>query len=147
MYPFLRNDGDSFAQAQPLNPCSHGEHVKLYAPVDNTQSSYEEYQTLLDVFSGIPKGHAILTYGASGCGKSSLIYRCIELAKGNAWQRNGKQLKPYIFDFHNEKLSNYSAKEKVVQINEFMAEALEEDKITELLGKKFFEKFSTGHLN
>lgn len=140
MYPFLPNDGDRFTQAYPLNPCSHDEHMQLYASVDNTQSSYEEYQAFLDIFSGIPKGHAILAHGASGCGKSSLVYRCINRFNAYSWRRNGKSLTSYLLDFHFEKFSNLSAEEKAAQINELIAEALEEAQITERLSEKFLEK-------
>jgi predicted ATPase len=65
--------------APPLCPWREdtGEHAEYYVPVDNTQVAFEEFEARL-ARSDLPhNGWMVLVGGGSGCGKTSLINRCV----------------------------------------------------------------------
>lgn len=68
---------------RPLTPWKYPEHEGYYVKVDNTHQSYEEFERFLatpleDLERG---GRLVVVAGESGCGKTSLIHRCVDYIK------------------------------------------------------------------
>jgi hypothetical protein len=61
----------------PLNPWRQEEHERFYAPVDNTQQAFELFVATLSNWRLDRTGAAILAHGEDGCGKTSLLHRCV----------------------------------------------------------------------
>jgi hypothetical protein len=138
MNPFKLPDIEHIGHSSPLNPSTHNHHADYYASVDNTLKSFEAYVNMVNAFNGVPKRHAILVHGESGCGKSSLIYRCINFIKSNTWQDN--QTKLYVLDFRGENFAALSASDKVDHLINLIALQLQDKVITENLAENFETK-------
>jgi hypothetical protein len=66
--------------APPLCPWGEGttEHEDYYVAIDNAQHAFEEFTAVLDNSSDLPGvGWFVLVTGGEGCGKTSLINRCV----------------------------------------------------------------------
>jgi energy-coupling factor transporter ATP-binding protein EcfA2 len=63
---------------QPLCPWRVPEHESYYVPVDGTESGFQEFGDALSDYESVERaGRLVLVYGESGCGKTSLINRCV----------------------------------------------------------------------
>lgn len=65
---------------RPLMPWLYREHGAYYVPVDDTQAGYQRFEGFLrkplqDLTRG---GRLVVVTGGSGCGKTSLIHRCVD---------------------------------------------------------------------
>jgi len=143
MNPFKAPNIDHTSNSSPLNPCECDDHENYYAPVDNTQVAFEDYKDYLNAFSNIPQRHAVLFHGETGCGKTSLMNRCLKLYQDTTWNLNGDKLIPYIIDVRSENLLAKSAEEKVTAILDHIYVTLDEkpianmhEKFGDQLGKK-----------
>lgn len=65
--------------APPLCPWREetGEHVDYYVPVDDTKEAFAEFETELGQSDLTRNGWFVLVGGRSGCGKTSLINKCV----------------------------------------------------------------------
>lgn len=143
MNPFKAPNIDHTSNSSPLNPCVCDEHEKYYAPVDNTQVAFDDYRNYLNPFLNNPQRHAVLFHGETGCGKTSLMNRCLKLLKDTNWKLNGDKLAPYLIDVRSENLVAKSAEEKVTAILDHIFLTLGEEPIANMhekfgdqLGKK-----------
>lgn len=66
--------------APPLCPWGEGTsaHEDYYVAVDNAQAAYEQFTAVLDTSPDLGRiGWLVLVTGAEGCGKTSLVNRCV----------------------------------------------------------------------
>jgi GTPase SAR1 family protein len=140
MNPFRVPDSENNIYSSSLDPCRCNEHEKYYAPVDNTKKAYDEYCDFLKEFSNKPRCHAVLFHGETGCGKTSLMNRCLKLVKDTRWKLDRDELEPYIIDLRTEIENTKSAEAKINDILDHIHYSLEENVITEDLYKNFGKK-------
>lgn len=70
----------------PLRPWKY-DHERYYHPVDNTQTAFDKFRSFLPNPGAelVDRGRLVVVTGGTGCGKSSLIHRCVhELRKRTA---------------------------------------------------------------
>jgi len=104
------------------------DHERYFAPVDNTQRAFEDYEQFLEkMLSEGPITHSVLFHGETGCGKTSLMNRCASLMKEKSYKYNGKNYKFYIIDTRNLKISIKSADEKIETIIKYIEYVIEQD--------------------
>lgn len=137
MNPFRVDESKFNGYISPLEPHLNIDHIKYYAPVDSTTKQFDVYNNMFVRNIIVPKGHAVLFSGESGCGKTSLMNRCLKLIKEHNWKINNYEQIHFIVDMANEKLSNKSAEEKVNTIIQCIHDSLDEEKITDNLYKEF----------
>jgi len=137
MNPFKAPNVDHTSNSSPLNPCVCDDHEKYYAPVDNTQAAFDDYKEYLKGFSDVPQRHAVLFHGETGCGKTSLMNRCLKLYRDTIWELDGEKLTPYIIDVRSENLVAKSAEDKVTYLLDYIHITLGEETITPTLQKEF----------
>jgi len=137
MNPFKAPNVDHTFNLSPLNPCVCEDHEKYYAPIDNTQLAFDDYKDYLKGFSNVPQRHAVLFHGETGCGKTSLMNRCLKLYHDTIWKLNGDTLAPYIIDVRSENLVAKSAEDKVTSILDYIYVTLGEETIAPNLQDEF----------
>ena len=109
MNPFRAINCGHTGYSTPLNPLKHDKHELYYAPVDNTKIAYDVYIEYLEKFDSIPTKHAILFHGETGCGKTSLMNRCLKYVSAVEWQKEDDRISPYIIDTRSENMGAKSA--------------------------------------
>jgi GTPase SAR1 family protein len=140
MNPFRAPNSEHSGYSSPLNPCSFAEHEQYYAPVDETKVAFDKYNHFLNSFLNMPKRHAVLFHGETGCGKTSLMNRCLKVITDNNWQLDGDKLTPYIIDIRTESLVAMSAEQKVNAVLDHIHDTLDEKQISSELYKNFGEQ-------
>ncbi|WP_229069024.1 hypothetical protein [Actinoplanes sp. DH11] len=104
------------------------EGLKLYVPVDNTETAFEQFERS---FPGprelTRRGQLIVAMGMSGCGKSALINRCayraMELVKG-ADGDSGK-LQPVVIDARRQTNNTDPSNARVERVSRHVRDFLE----------------------
>jgi energy-coupling factor transporter ATP-binding protein EcfA2 len=140
MNPFRSPNSAHSGYSSPLNPYSFVEHEQYYAPVDETQVAFETYNNFLNSVSNMPKRHAVLFHGETGCGKTSLMNRCLKVITDTNWKLDGDQLIPYIIDIRTENMVAISAEQKVNAILDYIHDTLDEEHVSTELYETFGEQ-------
>jgi hypothetical protein len=65
----------------PLCPWRLEKHLDYYVAVDHSEEAFSQFRTELQRWSGALSRKAIMISGEDGCGKSSLIHRCVRELK------------------------------------------------------------------
>lgn len=77
--PFNIPDSNG-SSSRPLRPWQSKDHNELYAPVDHTEVSFRQFEEFLNNIDDIATfGGVVLVTGLPGCGKTSLVHRCVDL--------------------------------------------------------------------
>ncbi|ROO88909.1 hypothetical protein EDD29_6594 [Actinocorallia herbida] len=106
----------------PLRPWEIAEQDDYYAPVDNTQCSFEEFKTALGGGASLAaKGRTVLVSGGGGCGKTSLMHRCAH------WLKQSGGPKATIFDLTEDGLDGADTPSRIRHVCGRLVDELELD--------------------
>lgn len=61
----------------PLKPWKYSGHPKLYVDVDNSELAFAEFRKFSHEIEPFVQSICVLVSGPDGCGKTSLIHRCV----------------------------------------------------------------------
>jgi ABC-type uncharacterized transport system fused permease/ATPase subunit len=61
----------------PLCPWRLEQHIDYYSSVDHIGAAIKHFETAINSWNTSATGNAVFVSGDDGCGKSSLIHRCV----------------------------------------------------------------------
>jgi hypothetical protein len=127
----MRNPFAPVSQAArlPLRPWQYQQHVHYYSSVDHIDAALGEFEAAIQHWDTSVTGSAVFVSGENGCGKSSLIHRCVHVLSSKL---NTKP-KPWIVDLIDEPHPD-GAQAKAKCAASFLM-----DRLTEDLGNSLLE--------
>ena len=112
MHPFsVLGDARDYSRPMPLCPWRNESHIQYYAPVDNTQTAFDEFESKMAKWPLPPTGQIVLVSGEAGSGKTSLIHRCAHLYQTKMSSYAGTSIA--IVDMTSDSWSSQASASKV----------------------------------
>jgi hypothetical protein len=73
--------GQEAAPLAPLDPDADPGQERYYVPVDRTEQAFQQFTSQLSPDELLSRGRLVVVTGQRGCGKTSLINRCVRRAR------------------------------------------------------------------
>lgn len=111
---------------QPLRPWDDGLdcHTAYYVPVDHTQRAFEQFTELAgDAADLFAVGRLVIAAGPQGCGKTSLLNRCVWHLRESA--ASGVRTRLLVVDLTDECSDNQPVPERIRHVATMLIDELE----------------------
>lgn len=107
----------------PLCPWKAPDHDNYYVPVDRTEEAYAHFKDhMATPQSIVDYGRLVIADGRQGCGKTSLINRCIACARDRLLE---EKVNPVIIDLTRAVRTNQSTAERLKNVCAALIDELE----------------------
>jgi archaellum biogenesis ATPase FlaH len=108
---------------KPLCPWDEDtpEHEKYYAPIDHTQDAYDRFtESMANPHAVRRNGRLVLVAGQSGCGKTSLMNRCVNWLR--AYMKTQHKVRVAIVDLTTASSVTDTVDERMVEVSRRLAQ-------------------------